>query len=86
MNPKAYCVNQQQAIKLLQSQREANPALAAHLQVSRALHQQAGDTMTPSSDQADRFQSIRESNPSVRGLDLSSFLLIPSKSCGPSGL
>ncbi|WVF66967.1 hypothetical protein IAT40_001710 [Kwoniella sp. CBS 6097] len=48
-----YCVNQNQGIKLLQSLRETNPALSAHL------------------------QSIRENNPAVRGLDLSSFLLIP---------
>jgi len=48
-----YCVNQQQASRLLQSLRQVTPELAAHL------------------------QSIRESNSFVRGLDLSSFLLIP---------
>ncbi|WWD16911.1 hypothetical protein CI109_101343 [Kwoniella shandongensis] len=48
-----YCVNQHQAIKLLQSLRESNPELSSHL------------------------QNIRETNPAVRGLDLSSFLLIP---------
>ncbi|WWC87443.1 uncharacterized protein L201_002332 [Kwoniella dendrophila CBS 6074] len=48
-----YCVNQPSAIKLLQSLRETNPELAAHL------------------------VSIRETNSSVRGLDLSHFLLSP---------
>ncbi|KAK8861200.1 hypothetical protein IAR55_002019 [Kwoniella newhampshirensis] len=48
-----YCVNQHQAIKLLQDLRESNPELQAHL------------------------QNIREMNPAVRGLDLSSFLLQP---------
>ncbi|WVQ83634.1 hypothetical protein IAT38_005775 [Cryptococcus sp. DSM 104549] len=48
-----YCVNQQQAIKLLQTLRQEKPELEAHL------------------------QNIRETNPSVRGLDLSSYLLIP---------
>ncbi|ODN95281.1 hypothetical protein L198_04672 [Cryptococcus wingfieldii CBS 7118] len=48
-----YCINQHQAIKLLQSLREERPELNAHL------------------------QHIRETNASIRGLDLSSFLLIP---------
>jgi hypothetical protein len=48
-----YCVNQSNAIKILQSLREANPELAAKL------------------------QHLRENDPSVRSLDLSSYLLIP---------
>ncbi|ORX36220.1 hypothetical protein BD324DRAFT_627945 [Kockovaella imperatae] len=48
-----YCVNQHQAGKLLQSLRQSDPKLQAHL------------------------QDIRENNPAVRGLDLSSYLLIP---------
>ena len=48
-----YCVNQSNAIKILQSIREANSELAAKL------------------------QHIRENDPSVRSLDLSSYLLIP---------
>ncbi|WVW79834.1 hypothetical protein I302_101804 [Kwoniella bestiolae CBS 10118] len=48
-----YCVNQPSAIKLLQTTRESNPDLAAHL------------------------ASLRENNPTVRGLDLSHFLLSP---------
>ena len=48
-----YCVNQSNAIKILQSLREAHSELAAKLQY------------------------LRESDPSVRSLDLSSYLLIP---------
>jgi len=48
-----YCVNQSNAIKILQSLREANSELATKL------------------------QHLRESDPSVRSLDLSSYLLIP---------
>lgn len=121
---KTYCVNQQQAIKLLQSLRESNPALQAHLLVSVHPHPQPpsfsiptfplhlstllstpslyldlnrkrrkgyeiakcerGDkrssgNVTVNRDDADS-QNVRETNPAVRGLDLSSYLLIPSKS------
>jgi actin cytoskeleton-regulatory complex protein PAN1 len=48
-----YCVNQSNAIRILQSLREAKPDLAAKL------------------------QHLRENDPSVRSLDLSSYLLIP---------
>lgn len=34
MGSQTYCVNQQQASRLLQSLRESNAELAAHLQVS----------------------------------------------------
>jgi hypothetical protein len=53
--PQQYCVNQSNAIKILQSLRDTKEDLATKL------------------------QQLRDTEPSVRSLDLSSYLLIPSR-------
>lgn len=57
---------------MLKSLREANPELAAHLQVRIFMFCLEVCLFIG-------LQRIRESDPSVRNLDLSSYLLAPSK-------
>ena len=66
-----YCVNQAVAIKTLQSLRETNTTLSSHLQVCELTFSLLFRCNCPS-------QRLRD-DPAVRNLDLSSYLLAPSK-------
>jgi hypothetical protein len=70
-----YCVNQSTAIQVLKSLRDSNPELASHLQVSDSWR--GFDSINPFSPLK---QQLRDENPTVRNLDLSSYLLAPSTS------
>ncbi|KAJ7590631.1 hypothetical protein C8J56DRAFT_887202 [Mycena floridula] len=63
-----YCVNQSNAIKVLKSLRDSNPELGAHLLVPSFAHWYR--------IHLNILQRLRE-DPTLRNLDLSSFLLIP---------
>lgn len=71
---KDYCVNHGNAIKILQAIRQKRPEVAAHLQVFTS------DNICTLSLLTCTLQRLRD-DPSVRNLDLSSYLLAPSTSC-----
>ncbi|KAG8749194.1 hypothetical protein FRC11_011540, partial [Ceratobasidium sp. 423] len=67
-----YCVHQAPAIKVLQGLRQANSELATHLQVRLwTLPSTFVLTLGPTP------QRLRDEDPDIRNLDLSSYLLIP---------
>jgi actin cytoskeleton-regulatory complex protein PAN1 len=66
-----YCVNQANAAKILHSLRNSNSELATHLQVRITVY-------NISNKLSMHEQRLRE-DPTVRNLDLSSYLLVPSK-------
>lgn len=70
-----YCLNQGQAISRLQTLREQDATVAQHLQVSGHVRVMIERSLNC----AWQNQTIRNENASVRNLDLSSFLLEPSK-------
>ena len=65
-----YCVNEGTAIRLLQTLRMQNPELNAQLNVKSSPRRWTWSLTLP--------QRLRE-DPAVRNLDLSSYLLVPSK-------
>ncbi|KAG9114454.1 hypothetical protein FRC07_007636, partial [Ceratobasidium sp. 392] len=68
-----YCVHQASAIKVLQGLRESNPELAGHLQASLPIYR----LLLRKINVGGCIQRLREEDPDIRNLDLSSYLLIP---------